>query len=809
MTTTRFALVASAAALLLLAPSPAVAEGDVYRRPPAEIVKILEAPPLPAVVLDPRRERMLLVERVTLPPIRDLAEPMLRLAGERVNPKTGGPHGPRQFVGLRLKRISDGAETPVKLPADPHVGMPFWSPDGARFAFTLTRETGIVLWVGDAATGEARAVTGPTLNAILGAPARWMPDSRRLVCRFVPEGRAAAPPERPAAPGGPVVQESRGRTSPVRTYQDLLRDAPDEALFEHFMTSQLAIVDGASGERVNLGGPAIHAQVDPSPSGAYLLVSRVVRPYSYLVPASLFPEIVEVRSAATGALVRELARVPLRDEVPIQGVEKGPRGFDWRDTAPAELVWAEALDDGDPRKKVPHRDRVLSLAEPFEGPGRERFKTEHRFRGLSWLAAGGLALAAEYDRDRRWTRAWLHDLDAKEPAAPRLVWDRSVNDRYGDPGTPLRTVNAAGRSVIRVHDGAIYLAGNGSTPEGDRPFLDRLRLADLATARLWRCEGATLESAVDVLAPDASRVLTRFETPTEPPNYFVRDLAAGGGRKAVTAFKDPAPELRAAPKRLVTYARPDGVTLSATLYLPPDRKPGERLPLLVWAYPLEYNDPATAGQVSGSPHAFTPIGGASHLFLLTQGYAIMDAATMPVIGHPETVNDTFVPQIVASAKAAIDEAVALGVADRQRVAVGGHSYGAFMTASLLAHSDLFRAGVARSGAYNRSLTPFGFQGERRTFWEATDAYVHLSPFTHANKIDEPLLMIHGQNDSNSGTFPMQSERLYHAVKGHGGTARLVLLPYEDHGYRARESVLHTLAEMIAWLDEHVKGARAN
>jgi dipeptidyl aminopeptidase/acylaminoacyl peptidase len=447
----------------------------------------------------------------------------------------------------------------------------------------------------------------------------------------------------------------------------------------------------------------------------------------------------------------------------------------------------------------------MVLAAPFASGAAELLKTEHRFTGMQWLESGGAALLSEYDRDRRWTRTWL--VDAEKPgggeAGPRLVWDRSVNDRYKNPGSPITTRTKQGQTVIRVFDGgSICLAGQGATPEGDRPFLDRMSLADLSTQRLWRCEEGSYESVVDVLA-DPKQVLTQFETPTLPPNYFVRDFA-GAAKRQVTDFKDPAPELRTIRKELVTYKRADGVELSATLYLPPGYREGERLPLVVWAYPLEYSDAGTAGQVSGSPYRFTQFAGPSHLFLLTQGYAVMDNATMPVVGDPETVNDTFVEQIVASAKAAIDKAVELGVADPERVAVGGHSYGAFMTANLLAHCDLFRAGIARSGAYNRTLTPFGFQGERRSYWEAVETYTKLSPFTYANKINEPLLMIHGQLDSNAGTFPMQSERLYHAVKGNGGTVRLVELPYESHGYQARESVYHVLTEMIEWLDRHVK-----
>ncbi len=780
---------------------------EPYRKPPADIIRILETPPTPTVSLDPARTTMVLIARENLPPVADLARPMLRLAGSRIDPGNNGPHGPRRFIGFSIKRVADGVsgrEIKVDLPADCDLSMPSWSPDGKSFAFTNARADGLELWVCDAATGKARKLTEPGLNAAFGSSHRWMPDSGRLLCRFIPDGRGPAP-QQPAAPLGPVIQESSGKNAPVRTYQDLLQDAHDEKLFDHYFTAQLAYIDAATGARTNLGAPAIYSGIDPSPDGRFLLVERLVRPYSYLVPAGLFPEITEVWDT-TGKLVHEVTRAPLREEIPIEGVQKGPRDIGWVDTADATLLWPEALDDGDPKKKVPHRDQIRMLSAPFAGATPiDVLKTEHRYRGIGWLQTPGLALVNEYDRDRRWTRTWLYEVGGAAAKGPRLVWDRSVNDRYNNPGSPLTVHLPNGRSVVRVVNASIYLSGQGATPEGDRPFLDRMALANLETERLWRCEGENIESVVDVLADDASRVVTSYETPKEPPNYYTRDLK-DGSRAALTNFPDPAPQLRAARKELVKYKRADGVDLSATLYLPPGYKDGTRLPLVVWAYPMEFNDAATAGQVSGSPYRFTQFGGLSHLFLLTQGYAIMDGATMPVIGDPETMNDTFVEQIVSAAQAAIDKAVEMGVADRDRVAVGGHSYGAFMTANLLAHCDLFKAGIARSGAYNRSLTPFGFQGERRTYWEAVDTYTKLSPFTWANKINEPILLIHGELDSNSGTFPIQSERLYHAVKGQGGTARLVMLPYESHGYQARESVYHVHAETIDWLDRYVKTA---
>ncbi|MHC4991729.1 MAG: S9 family peptidase [Planctomycetota bacterium] len=784
---------------------PAVAQ-EAYRQPPQAIVDILDAPPLPGVSIDPTGSHMLLIERPSMPPIRDLAQPMLRLAGMRINPRTNGTFTTSYDIGFTLRALDDDAGPEdarrVAMPGGARLGSPAWAPDGSRFAFTVTRDDGIELWVADVATARAKRLTDARLNGI-GRGFRWMPDSRHVLCRLVDADRGPMPEASPV-PTGPVTQENIGRVAPVRTYQDLLQSPHDEAVFEWLMTSRLHVVDTVDGGMRAIGAPGLYMTFDPAPEGGYLLVSRMTRPFSYLVPAYRFPEVVEIWDG-DGNVVHDVARLPLRDEIPIEGVATGPRDFRWQPLlGSARLMWSEALDGGDPKREAEHRDKVMMLDAPFAGSPVEIARTEHRYRGMTWVERSSMALLNEYDRDRRWTRTWLVDV-GNDDAEPRLVWDRSIRDRYGDPGRPVMRMNRAGRSVAMLDGGHLYLNGRGASPEGDRPFLDKLDLVSLESTRVWRCPDGAYESVVEVL-PRRGTLITRHETPIEPPNYHTRALQSGEEQRQLTFFEHPAPQLRGIHKELVTYERADGVPLSATLYLPADYEPGTRLPLLVWAYPREFNDRYTAGQVSGSPYRFVRIGGSSHLFLLTQGYAIMDGATMPVIGDPETMNDTFIDQIVGAAQAAIDKAASMGVADPNRVGVGGHSYGAFMTANLLAHCDLFRAGVARSGAYNRTLTPFGFQSERRTLWEAPMAYFGISPFMHANKVNEPILLIHGEIDNNSGTFPLQSRRMFHALKGHGATARLVMLPNESHGYRSRESIGHVLAEMVDWFDTYVKHA---
>ncbi len=630
-----------------------------------------------------------------------------------------------------------------------------------------------------------------------------MPDGKGLLVSFVPEGRGPAP-EAPRVPKGPNVQETSGQSTKVATYEDLLKNAFDEVLFDYYATSQLSIVEAATGAVKKIGVPGVYSEFSPSPSMSHILVDRVKHPYSYSVPYPEFAHAYEIWDM-DGRTVKVLADLPPAENVPINGVPTGPRNPDWMALKPATLVWTEALDGGNPEKDAPFRDRLVTLAAPFTAEPAEVLKLKERAQGLNFFDKPGLAFASEFSWKKRWRTTWIADLDHPQ-TAPRKVFDLNIQDQYGNPGFPVTAALKTGERVILLEKDCIYLSGSGASPRGDHPFLDRMNLKTMKKERLFECQDPFYEMFVAFNGPSRSQVITSRESRTEPPNYFLLDLKTGK-RKALTDFKDPAPELTAVKKELVKYKRDDGVELSGTLYLPADHKPGTRLPVVIWAYPLEYNDRGTAGQVRGSVNRFTFYRGISELFFVTQGYAVLDNATMPVVGDPKTVNDTFVQQIVANAKAAIQKLDEMGVGDPKRVGVGGHSYGAFMTANLLAHCDLFAAGIARSGAYNRTLTPFGFQSERRTLWEAPDTYIKMSPFMHADKIKTPLLMIHGEADNNSGTFPIQSERLFAALKGFGATARLVMLPYESHGYSARESVLDVLAEMFEWFDRYVKNKK--
>lgn len=783
-----------------------IAQGQVgYQTPDPALVAIVDASRFPSVRVDPTGEKLLLLQPASHPSIADLAAPELRLAGIRIDPATSGPSRAPYSTSLKLRTLSDISEIDITgIPEGARIRYTGWSPDGSKVAFTVADAGGIRLWIADAATGRAKRLAAMPLNATFGRPYQWLSDSEHFVVRFIPEGRGAAPIES-AVPAGPTIQESSGRRAAARTYQDLLKSDFDGELLEHFADSQIAVVS-LDGTIAPLHDPAMIGRAEPSPNGEFILVETVERPFSFLVPYYRFARRVEVW-AKDGAHKKLIARLPLAEEVPIGrgAVATGPRNFGWRGDTGATLHWVEAQDGGDPRAEAEVRDSVFMLEAPFDDPPRKIADLGYRYAGIRW-ANDNLALVSERWWSTRQVRTW-RVRPSDRNATQELVFEYSSEDRYGDPGVPVMTLNDFGRAVmLTANEGeAIYLTGPGASPEGDRPFLRQFSMDTRETEELWRNEGEVYESFVAAIDPGRGTFLTRRESPSEPPNYFLRNTE-GTRFDRITSFPHPYPEMANVYKKVLRYTRDDGTELQGTLYLPPGKKPEDGpWPMLMWAYPREYKDAKAAGQMRGSPYRFNAISPRGPLPFLTVGYAILDGPTMPIIGEGDVEpNDGFVEQLVASARAAIDEVVRLGVAERDRIAVGGHSYGAFMTANLLAHSDLFAAGIARSGAYNRTLTPFGFQAEERTFWESPDVYFAMSPFMHADKVDEPILMIHGEADNNSGTFPLQSRRYYNALKGHGAKARLVMLPHESHGYTARESLLHMLYEEHTWLDKYVK-----
>jgi dipeptidyl aminopeptidase/acylaminoacyl peptidase len=790
------------------AATPARDQG--YQRPPEPIAQMVEAPNTPSVAIDQQGEWMLLLEQPGFPSIEEVAAPELRLGGLRINPLNNGGSRNSFFSGISLRKVvDDGNPYPLQnLPRELRISNVRWSPDFSQVAFTNYGANDIELWVINIATRTASRLAGGLNDAYYGAPYQWLPNGQGLLVKTVAQKRGPKP-DGQQTPAGPVIQENIGGERPSRTYQDLLQNSQDETLFDYYLTAQLQHID-LSGTARPVGKAGVIKSFQLAPDGQHLLVEQLQRPYSYLVPSYYFPYSVSVWNLQ-GQLVKQIAQLPLAEDIPIafDAVPKGPRSFSWHPAQPATLYWAEAQDEGNPALEVEHRDFVYLQKAPFSEQPLLLAKTQYRFRGADWGNAGELAIVYE-----RWWKTrrerWVQLNPSQPQAAPVVLRDQNYEDLYKDLGSAVTFVNQYGRSVLLQQGGDIFLIGEGYSPEGNRPYLSRFTLASQTNTVLWRSQAPYYERPVDVLALQPLRLLTRRESLQEPPNYFVyqaRGRKNALARTQITNFPHPTPQLKGVKKELVEYSRTDGVKLTATLYLPEgyDPKSGQRLPVLIWAYPREYKSADAAAQVRRSPYQFTRVSWGSPIYFVTQGYAVLDGAEMPIVGEGDKQpNDSFVAQLHMNAEAAINKLVSMGVADPQRVAVGGHSYGAFMTANLLTHTRLFAAGIARSGAYNRTLTPFGFQAEERTYWQAPEVYNTMSPFMHAHSMKTPLLLIHGEADNNSGTFPIQSERYYNALKGHGATTRLVVLPAESHGYRAKESVLHMLWETNRWLEQYVK-----
>lgn len=782
---------------------------DTWHRAPAPLAAAFSAPDLPRVSANPVGDRLLVLEPVSYPSIADLAAPMAQLAGTRVDLATGGPHGAAGYAGVAIQALNGDTVT-VVLPDGLRVLAAGWSPDGRRLALEVRYPDHIGLWLAGL-DGRVSEVSGVSLVMSVGDAWAWLPEGG-LVVKRVPASRGPAPTTA-AVPPGPLIRASSG-ASAASTYEarDLLVSAYDDAVFAHVGTSQITFV-GFDGGIADVGAPAVYAGVRPSPDGRYLLVHRLVAPWSHRVVWSQFAGVTEVWDR-NGAVVATIATNAALEEIPIHGVETGPRAVSWQPTAPATLVWVEALDGGDPSQKVPFRDRILTAAAPFATPV-PLVDLPHRFDAMAW-GESGVAVVEQYERERRWRHVWT--VEVGKPGFGKPWFDLSANDAYADPGAIVQKRRPDGTVVLVEDRGGVFFSGDGATPQGERPFLDRRLIGAGATERWFRSEVDAFASFAGFVGGDSRQFFVRRESATQAPNLFLATLgkpekspAKGEAvfahrERALTAFADPQPQVRGITKEIVTYTRKDGVPLSFTLYLPPGYKPGTRLPTVLYAYPREFSDPATAGQVTGSESKFTRIRSTSYLWFLLQGYAVLGDTAMPVVGDPDTAYDSFVPQIVMDAEAALAEAVRRGVTDPDRVGVMGHSHGALMVATLLAHSDLFRAGIARSGAYNHTIRPFGYQSERRTLWEAETSYLGMSPVMFAPKFNEPLLLIHGAMDQNPGTVPLQSERLFEAVRGVGGTVRLVMLPFEGHGYAARESVEHVLWEQATWFDTYVKAA---
>lgn len=787
--------------------SLSIAQEDIsFKKPHQDILKLVDFERAPSVFTDSKKEQLIFAYRDNYKSLSDLNQPEMRLAGLRINPITNISSTITYYNNIRFKKIGDSKiHNFTGLPDKLQIAYIDFSPDETKAVFTNTVNNGVELWLVNFETLNASRLTDPLLNSNTGKPYQWLSNGEALLVKMLPYNKTKLIPSESSLPDGPTISVSTGQISQNRTYQDLLKNKNDENNFNILITSELY--------RINLDGSKSlwnvaerYTDFQFSPDGNYVLVSTLREPYSYLVPYYNFSEQTDIYTV-DGKFVRHFDLAPLSDNLPIgfMAVPEGKRNIDWRSDNPATLYWAEALDKGDPQVEVDFRDELFQLEAPFTGNPVSLAKTIGRYAGIIW---GNNEFALLYDR---WWNTRNQKIYVFNPSnsrvAPKILSDRNYQEVYTDPGNPQTELNKLGRYTLKFDGNSIYLFGDGYSADGQFPFIDKLNLKTHSKERIYESAFQDkLETLYSFIDSKKGTVFVRIESPSEYPNFYIRDLKRGT-LKPVTSFENPFESISEISKEVISYQREDGVQLTGTLYLPAgyDKQKKEKLPMIMWAYPTEYKDKNSAGQSTSNPNAFTYLSYGNPIYWVTRGYAILDNASFPIIGEGDKQpNDTFIEQLVANAKAAIDAVDNLGYIDRGRVAVGGHSYGAFMTANLLTHSNLFAAGIARSGAYNRSLTPFGFQSEERSYWVAKDVYDYMSPFMHADKMKTPLLLTHGEADNNSGTHTMQSERYFQALKSFGAPVRLVILPKESHGYVAKENILHLLWEQDEWLEKYVK-----
>ncbi|QWT87217.1 S9 family peptidase [Chryseobacterium sp. PCH239] len=780
-------------------------ENISYQKPSAEILKLADYERPPSVLMNSKKDWVVFTYRPTYKTLEDLSQNEMKLGGLRINPVTNISSSMIYSNNLNIRKFNDKNEIQVKnLPSHSKIAYVSFSPDEKKLAFTNTTSKGVELWIVDMETASAKKITADNLNANLGMPYIWYNDSQSFLIRTLPQNRAALLNADEDLPTGPIVSTADGKVSQNRTYQDLLKNPQDEKKFETLTASEIYNVD-LTGNLKKLKDQDMYAGLSFSPDGSYLLATIIKKPFSYIVPLSRFPSTTVVYDMK-GNTVKTVNDVPLNEIMPkgFSSVRTGKREMEWRSDAPATLTYAEALDGGDQSKTAEYRDEIFTWEAPFTAAPKSFFKTKQRYKDVVWTN-DHYAIVSEGWYDTRNTKSYLLDLSSGES---KVFDDRNYQDVYSDPGHFNTTKNQYGRSVVDMKGGKAYLIGDGFTKDGQHPFIDEMDIKSLKKKRLYTSNLKNAkEGIVDILNPSKGEILTTQQSPSQYPNYFKKNIKSNKA-EAVTNFANPFESIKDVYKEVITYKRNDGVTLTGTLYLPAnyDRKTKkEKLPLLIWAYPREYKDKDTAGQSTQNDNDFTFPTYGSFVYWTAKGYAVLDNAAFPIVGEGKTEpNDTFIPQLVANAAAAIDAVDHLGYIDRKKVAVGGHSYGAFMTANLLTHSNLFACGIARSGAYNRTLTPFGFQSEQRNYWDVPEIYNTMSPFMHADKMKTPLLLIHGDADNNPGTFTLQTERYFQALKNLGAPVKMVLLPKEAHSYQAKENILHVLWEQDQFLEKCLK-----
>ena len=779
-----------------------------YQIPKKEILDLVDVDRAPSVLKDEKNNYMVFVYRPEYKSIDELSQKEMRLGGLRVNPYLNIGSRTTYYNKVKILRLKKGDKSPIEvkgLPANPKLSNFVYSPDQSKIAMINTTSDRLELWVLNIEKALARRINTPSLNATLGSVINWFSDNKSLLIKIRPENSNIIIDQENMTPTGPTITENMGDKAQNRTYQDLLKNITDENNFEQLSRSKLIKVS-LKGKISQWLDENMYRSISFSPDGKYVLVNIIKKPFSYIVTYSRFPNETLVYDL-NGKLIKKIAESPLLEVLPkgFMATKVGKRSISWRTDLPSSLRYIEALDAGDPSVEVDYRDKLMNWDAPFNKNPEFLIKTINRINNINW-GNENFAIVRDIWWNNRNTKTYLFN-PSNSNVKPKIISDRNYQDIYSNPGSYVTKRNDYNRSVLLIKNNNLFRIADGFSKEGQFPYVEKLNINDLSTATIYKSNYETkFENIID-FDFEKNELFVRIESKQDFPNYYFRKLSKNNILDQITFFKNPFESLKKVSKQTITYKREDGLDLSGVLYLPPDydkTKP-ERKPMILWAYPREYKDKNSASQKTNNPNRFIYPSWASPIYWVTQGYVLLDRASFPIIGEKDVEpNDSFRNQLVSNAKAAIDELDKKGYIDPKKVAVGGHSYGAFMVANLLSHSNLFSAGIARSGAYNRTLTPFGFQSEERTYWEAPEVYYRMSPFMHADKMKTPLLLIHGEADNNSGTYPMQSKRYFNALKGLGATVRLVMFPKESHGYRAKETILHLLWEQDQWLEKYLK-----
>jgi dipeptidyl aminopeptidase/acylaminoacyl peptidase len=775
-----------------------------YKLPHEDIYSLASAQLAPVLKLDGDGKQAFFLHRKMYKGIEDLSIEEMKLGGMRTNPLNNTSARDTTYHNITHLDVDNGKESPISgLPQELKIVMTAYNFYQDHFAFLNVLNNDLELWVIDCKSLEAKKVCNQ-INNNTGSPYIWLKDNRLLV-NVVAKNRQNLINKKEQLPVGPVVMNNDGESFENRTYQDLLTDEIDEFNFEQLVLSDIYLVD-LDGQKTLWKEGGMHDGMSLSPDGNFIMLSEIQKPFAYTVPYDRFAYKTSIYDIE-GNHVHLVVDTPLIDKLPqgFMAVSTGRRGLRWRSDQPSTLVWIEAQDGGDPANSVEYRDFVYEQIVPFNGEPRLMFKTKDRFAGI-YFGNDNLALIYERWWANRNQRMILFNPQNLEEST--LVDERNYQNLYDNPGQFTMIKNQYLHHVLHIEDdGVMYLSGDGVHPGGRRNFIDKYNYKTGEKVRLFECNEPDMQEDISfVLNAKEGNIITVIQSKSDYPNFYKRNIYTGD-KVNIRKFDNPFKILGGIHKEQVTYTRADGLELKATMYLPVGHTiaSAKDLPMIMYAYPTEYKDKSTASQRSDAAEDFIYPFWGSMLYWANRGYVILDDVSFPIIGEGDTQpNDTYVTQLVDSAKAAIDYMVGRGIVDRNKIGVAGHSYGGFMVAMLLTHTDFFAAGVARSGAYNRTLTPFGFQSEERNYWQAKDVYNAMNPFMDADKMKTPMLLIHGKEDNNPGTFTIQSERYFAALKSQGANVRLVLLPLESHSYAGEESIMHVLAEQDDWFEKYLK-----